>query len=83
MIEATGRHKNGDQISVEIVFSALEIGERRLFVCFIRDISERNDQASRRQDVAQRLRALLDAWEKEVDAEAVAGGFKAAPPTQN
>jgi phosphoserine phosphatase RsbU/P len=40
-IEATGRHKNGDQISVEIVFSALEMAGRRLFVCFIRDITER------------------------------------------
>jgi arylsulfatase A len=41
-----------------------------------RDISERNDLASRRQDVAQRLRTLLNAWEREVDAEAIAGGFK-------
>jgi PAS domain S-box-containing protein len=40
-IEATGRHKNGGQISVEIVFSALEMAGRRLFVCFIRDITER------------------------------------------
>jgi arylsulfatase A-like enzyme len=46
-----------------------------------RDISERNDLANRRQDVAQRLRALLDAWEKDVDAEAIAGGFKPAPAT--
>jgi arylsulfatase A-like enzyme len=48
-----------------------------------RDISERNDLANRRQDVAQRLRALLDAWEKDVDAEAIAGGFKAAPARAN
>jgi sigma-B regulation protein RsbU (phosphoserine phosphatase) len=40
-IEATGRHKEGAQISVEIVFSALEMAGRRLFVCFIRDITER------------------------------------------
>jgi PAS domain S-box-containing protein len=40
-IEATGRHKNGEQISVEIVFSALEMAGRRLFVCFIRDITDR------------------------------------------
>ena len=35
-----------------------------------RDLSERSDQAKYRQDIAQRLRPLLDAWEKEVDAEA-------------
>src|SRR4051812_37175929 len=40
-IEATGKHKNGREICVEIVFSALELGGRRLFVCFIRDITER------------------------------------------
>ncbi len=40
-IEATGRHKDGREIAVEIVFSALEIEGQRLFVCFIRDITER------------------------------------------
>ena len=40
-IEATGKHKDGTEICVEIVFSALHLGERRLFVCFIRDITER------------------------------------------
>lgn len=44
-----------------------------------RDIAERNDLANRRQDVAQRLRVLLNDWEKDVDAEAMAGGFKSAP----
>jgi arylsulfatase A-like enzyme len=34
-----------------------------------RDIGERNDLAKYRQDVAQRLRPLLAAWEAEVDAE--------------
>jgi arylsulfatase A-like enzyme len=33
------------------------------------DISERNDLAKHRQDVAQRLRPLLNAWEAAVDAE--------------
>lgn len=37
-----------------------------------RDLSERNDLARYRQDVAQRLRPLLDAWEKTVDADAKA-----------
>jgi sigma-B regulation protein RsbU (phosphoserine phosphatase) len=40
-IEATGKHKDGREICVEIVFSALELSGRRLFVCFIRDITER------------------------------------------
>lgn len=40
-IEATGKHKDGREICVEIVFSALQLGPRRLFVCFIRDITER------------------------------------------
>lgn len=34
------------------------------------DIGERHDLASRRQDLAQKLRPLLDAWERDVDAEA-------------
>ena len=36
------------------------------------DLSERNDLAKYRQDVAQRLRPLLDAWEKAVAADAAA-----------
>jgi len=35
-----------------------------------RDLGERNDLANQRQDIAQRLKPLLDAWELEVDAEA-------------
>ncbi|MEO6080305.1 MAG: sulfatase-like hydrolase/transferase [Steroidobacteraceae bacterium] len=35
-----------------------------------KDISERNDLARSRQDIAQKLRRLLSAWEAEVDAEA-------------
>jgi arylsulfatase A-like enzyme len=35
-----------------------------------KDIGERTDLASQRQDVARRLRPLIAAWEKEVDAEA-------------
>ena len=34
------------------------------------DISERHDLASRRQDIAQKLRRLLDDWERDVDGEA-------------
>jgi arylsulfatase A-like enzyme len=34
------------------------------------DIGERNDLAQRRQDIARKLRPLIDAWEKDVDGEA-------------
>jgi hypothetical protein len=34
------------------------------------DLGERNDLTSVRQDVARRLRPLIAAWEKDVDAEA-------------
>jgi hypothetical protein len=34
------------------------------------DVGERNELASRRQDIAQKLRPLLAQWEKEVEAEA-------------
>ena len=36
------------------------------------DLSERNDLARWRQDVAQELHPLLAAWERSVDAEASA-----------
>jgi hypothetical protein len=38
------------------------------------DLSERNDLANRRQDVAQELYPLLAGWEASVDAEAAALG---------
>jgi arylsulfatase A-like enzyme len=34
------------------------------------DIGERTDLASRRPDIVARLRALIDGWERDVDAEA-------------
>jgi hypothetical protein len=36
------------------------------------DVGERNDLARERQDVARRLRPLVAAWERDVDAEAKA-----------
>ena len=36
-----------------------------------KDIGERNDLASQRQDIARKLRPLIAAWEKEVDTEAI------------
>ena len=46
-----------------------------------KDIGERNDLASQRQDIARKLRPLIAAWEKEVDAEAktVSGGEGRVP----
>ena len=45
-------------------------GGREFIYDIRRDISERNDLAKYRQDIALRLRPLLAAWEAEVDAEA-------------
>lgn len=43
------------------------------------DPGERNDLAKRRQDVAQRLRLLLDKWRQDVTAEAEARGLAEGP----
>jgi arylsulfatase A-like enzyme len=49
------------------------------FVFNIRaDISERQDLASRRQDIAQKLQPLLADWERDVDAEAKGGTEQSA-----
>ena len=45
-------------------------GDDALVFNLARDIGERNDLASQRQDVAKKLRPLLAAWEKDVDSEA-------------
>jgi arylsulfatase A-like enzyme len=45
------------------------------------DPGERNDMARTRQEVAQRLRPVLDAWSDDVDAEAVSRGL-AEPPAR-
>jgi hypothetical protein len=45
-------------------------GAKRYVFDLSRDISERNDVTSQRQDVARRLRPLIAAWEAEVDADA-------------
>jgi hypothetical protein len=39
-----------------------------------KDVGERNDVTNQNQAVARRLRTLLDEWEKDVDAEALANG---------
>jgi PAS domain S-box-containing protein len=39
--EAIGRRKNGTTFPVEISLSAMHLGERTLFVAFVRDVSER------------------------------------------
>ena len=47
-----------------------------------RDPGERNDLAKQRQDVARRLRLLLDGWLEEVTAEAEARGLGGGPGVQ-
>jgi arylsulfatase A-like enzyme len=46
------------------------------------DLGERNDLASLRQDVAQRLRPMLARWEQDVDAEALVNEPEAAAAAQ-
>jgi hypothetical protein len=41
-----------------------------------KDIGEHNDLARQRQDMARRLRPLIDAWEADVDAEASANAAR-------
>jgi arylsulfatase A-like enzyme len=47
-------------------------GESAMVFDLRNDLGERNDLARERQDVARRLRPLIAAWEKDVDAEAKA-----------
>ena len=49
-------------------------GDDLLLFDLRRDIGERRDLASVRPDVVRELRALIAAWEKDVDAEAAARG---------
>jgi arylsulfatase A-like enzyme len=45
-------------------------GAKRYVFDLSKDIGERNDLASQRQDIARKLRPLIAAWEADVDAEA-------------
>jgi arylsulfatase A-like enzyme len=45
-------------------------GAKRYVFDLSKDVGERNDLTNQRQDVAQRLRPLIAAWEAAVDAEA-------------
>jgi arylsulfatase A-like enzyme len=47
-------------------------GESAMVFNLRNDVGERNDLARERQDVARRLRPLIDVWERDVDAEAKA-----------
>jgi hypothetical protein len=44
-----------------------------------KDLGERNDLAKRQQALANKLRPMLNAWEADVDAEAVRRNLKAPP----
>jgi arylsulfatase A-like enzyme len=52
-------------------------GESAMVFDLRNDLGERNDLARERQDVARRLRPLIAAWEKDVDAEAQARALPA------
>jgi len=47
-------------------------GAKRYVFDLSKDIGEHNDLAGQRQDIARRLRPLVEAWEADVDAEAKA-----------
>jgi arylsulfatase A-like enzyme len=50
----------------------LVIDGSHTFVFNVRtDLGERQDLSARRQDIAQKLQPLLDAWERDIDAEAM------------
>ena len=51
-------------------------GAKRYVFDLSKDIGERNDLARQRQDIARRLRPLIDAWEADVDAEANANAAR-------
>jgi arylsulfatase A-like enzyme len=51
-------------------------GGKRYVFDLSKDIGERNDLARQRQDIARRLRPLIDTWEADVDAEASANAAR-------
>ena len=51
-------------------------GAKRYVFDLSKDVGERNDLAGQRQDIARRLRPLIDAWEADVDAEAKANAAR-------
>ena len=51
-------------------------GAKRYVFDLSKDVGERNDLARQRQDIARRLRPLIDAWEADVDAEANANATR-------
>ena len=57
-------------------------GNQIMLFDVVKDLGERNDVAGSQQAVARRLRPLLAAWEKDIDAEATARvpGRVAPPP---
>ena len=71
------RAANGTDRAVRSGDWKLLVNGGATFVFNVRqDVGERHDMANLRQDVAHRLRPLLDEWEADVNAEAVAGGFR-------
>lgn len=70
--ETVGLHASGREIPIEIAFSELPVGGRRLFAAFMRDVSERHraQLALRKSDAQFRaLTALSSDWYWELDAD--------------
>lgn len=77
------RSANGAERAVRRGDWKLLVAGGASFVFDVRaDAGERNDLTNRRQDVAAQLRPLLDAWEADVNAEAIAGGYRQPPPAR-
>lgn len=67
------RTRVGNRVQKAVRFGAwkLVIDGTHTFIFNVQsDMGERNDLANRRQDIAQKLRPLLAAWERDVDEEA-------------
>ena len=70
--ETAGLRADGTEVPIEVAFSELEVGGRRHFAAFMRDLSERNRaQLALRNSEAQfrSLTALSSDWYWEVDSD--------------
>ena len=70
--ETVGLRADGTEVAVELAFCELDVGGRRQFAAFIRDLSERNRaQTALRKSEAQfrALTALSSDWYWEVNAD--------------
>lgn len=59
-IEIFGLRKNGDSFSAEVAISDLYLGKQHLYVCIIRDISQRKAAEARLQESEAQFRSAFD-----------------------